>query len=144
VLSWSQLGTREAQFSTQALIFSAPHAFPRQLLSSWTAGVLLAMLTGGGLGLRLILARDAQGFFAWTVAALFIPALALALGVCTESRKPFEAIYTVWWYTGPLHHIPELDFIGTDPASSTPVRYLEATIALLLIACLWRRVRLSR
>ena len=142
-LLWSQLGTREAQFSTQAIIFSAPHAFPRQLLSSWTAGVVLALLTGGGLGLRLILARDMEGLFGWVVAALFIPALALALGVCTESRKPFEAVYTAWWYIGPLHQMRKLDFIGTQPASSTPVRYLAASMALLLVSCFWRKARLS-
>jgi hypothetical protein len=143
-LLWSQLGTREARFSTQAIIFSAPHAFPRQLLSSWTAGVVLALLTGGGLGLRLMLARDAKGLFGWAVAAFFIPALALALGVCTESRKPFEAVYTAWWYLGPLQQIRKLDFIGTQPASSTPVLYLAASMALLLlVACFWRKARLS-
>jgi hypothetical protein len=143
-LLWSQLGTREARFSTQALIFSAQHSFPRQLLSSWTAGVLLAILTGAGLGLHLLLARDLKGLFALTVGALFIPALALALGVCTESRKPFEAVYTVWWYIGPLHHIRKLDFIGADPASSTPVLYFTVSLVLLLVACFWRRVRLSQ
>jgi hypothetical protein len=142
-LLWSQLGTREARFSTQAIIFSAPHAFPRQLLSSWTAGVALALLTGGGLGLRLMLARDTEGLYGWAVAAFFIPALALALGVCTESRKPFEAVYTAWWYIGPLHQMRKLDFIGTHPASSTPVLYLAASIALLLVACFWRKARLS-
>jgi hypothetical protein len=141
-LLWSQLGTLEAQFSTQALIFSAPHSFPRQLLSSWAAGVLLAMLTGGGLGLRLILARDTESVFGWAVAALFIPALALALGVCTESRKPFEALYTAWWYIGPLHQLRNLDFIGTQPASSTPVLYLAASMAMLLVACFRRKARL--
>ncbi|MEI9979843.1 MAG: hypothetical protein WDN23_12770 [Edaphobacter sp.] len=142
-LLWSQLGTREAQFSTQAIIFSAPHAFPRQLLSSWAAGVVLALLTGGGLGLRLMLARDTDGLFGWVVAAIFIPALALALGVCTESRKPFEAVYTAWWYIGPLHQMRKLDFIGTQPTSSTPGLYLAASLMLLLVACLWRRGRLA-
>ena len=143
-LLWSQLGTREAQFSTQALVFCAPHAFPRQVLSSWTAGVLLAAITGGGLGIHLVLARDSEGFLAWAAATLFIPALALMLGVCTESPKAFEAIYTVWWYIGPLHHIRKLDFIGTDPASSTPGIYLAASMGLLLVACFWRKARLSR
>jgi hypothetical protein len=142
-LLWSQLGTRELQFSTQALIFSAPHAFPRQVLASWTAGVLLAVITGGGLGLHLVFARDREGLLAWAVGALFIPALALMLGVCTESPKAFEAIYSIWWYIGPLHHIRNLDFIGTDSASSTPILYLAASMGLLLVSFFWRKVRLS-
>jgi hypothetical protein len=142
-LLWSQLGTRESQFSTQALIFSAPRAFPRQILATWTAGVLLAVITGGGLGMHLVFARDWEGLFAWAVGALFIPALALMLGVCTESPKAFEAIYSVWWYIGPLHHIRNLDFIGTESASSTPALYLAASMGLLLVSCFWRKVRLS-
>ncbi len=142
-LLWSQLGTREAQFSTHALIFSAPHAFPRQILASWTAGVLLAVITGGGLGLHLVFARDWEGLATWVVGALFIPTLALALGVCTGSPKAFEAIYSIWWYIGPLHHLGKLDFIGTDPASSSPALYLAASMGLLLVACFWRRARLA-
>jgi hypothetical protein len=81
--------------------------------------------------------------FGWAVAALFIPALALAFGVCTESRKSFEAVFTAWWYIGPLHQMRKLDFIGTQPASSTPVLYPAASMALLLVACFWRKARLS-
>lgn len=143
VLLWSQMGTREAQFSTQSLIFSGPRVFPRQLLAIWTAGVFLAALTGGGLGLHLLLARDSQGLEAWSAGALFIPAMALALGVCTESRKSFEALYTAWWYMGPLHHIPKLDFMGTTPESSTPALYVAACVLLVLVACSWRKIRLS-
>jgi len=65
------------------------------------------------------------------------------LGVCTESPKTFEAIYSVWWYVGPLHHIRQLDFIGTDSASSTPILYLAVSMGLLLVSCFWRKVRLS-
>jgi hypothetical protein len=142
-LLWSQLGTRESQFSTQALIFSAPHTFPRQILAAWTAGVLLAVITGGGLGLHLAFARDREGLLAWAAGALFIPALALMLGVCTESPKTFEAIYSIWWYIGPLHHIRNLDFIGTNSVSSTPTLYFGASMGLLLVSCFWRKVRLS-
>jgi len=142
ILLWSQMGTREVQFSTHALIFSAPHAFPRQLLATLTAGVVVAVLTGAGLGLHLLLARNFEGLAAWTVGALFIPALALALGICTESRKPFEALYTAWWYIGPLHHIPKLDFMGTTARSSTPGSYFAAFILLVMVAYAWRGVRM--
>jgi hypothetical protein len=142
-LLWSQLGTREARFSTGSLIFSAQRAFPRQLLAAWTGGVLVAALTGGGLALRLLVAGDLPALAGWAAGTCFIPSLALALGVCSESRKPFEALYTVWWYIGPLHHIPKLDFMATTPASSTPVIYFVASAVLVTTACAWRRVRLT-
>lgn len=142
-LLWSQMGTREQMFSTGALIFSAPRAAPRQLLASYAAGVLLAAFTGGGLGLHLLFARDFAGLAAWSVAALFIPAMALALGVTTGSRKAFEAIYTAWWYLGPLHHLPRFDFMATTAQSSSPLGYLVATAVLVLLAYSWRTVRLA-
>jgi hypothetical protein len=142
-LLWSQMGTREARFSTGSLIFSAQRVFPRQLLAAWTAGVVVAVATGGGLAVRLLLVRDFAGLAAWMAGALFIPSLALALGVCTESRKPFEAFYTAWWYIGPMHHIPAADFMGTTAASSTPAMYLAASAVLLIAALSWRKARLA-
>jgi len=144
MLIWSQMGTRQATFATGSLIFSAPHAIPRQLLATYAAGVLVAALTGGGLGLPLLAARDVAGLGAWASGALFIPALALALGVITGTRKFFEALYIAWWYVGPLHHTPPLDFMGTTAMSSTPLRYLIAAPALVLVAYLWRKVKLAR
>lgn len=143
VLIWSQMGTREAQWSTGALIFSAPRAMPRQLMASYAAGVIVALATGGGLALHLLFVADLAGLGAWAAGVLFIPALALALGVCSGSRKFFEALYTVWWYMGPMHHIRQIDFMGTTAASSTPGPYLAAAVLLVLVAYAWRRVRLQ-
>jgi hypothetical protein len=143
MLVWSQMGSRETQHDTGSLIFSAPHAAVRQLMAMYAAGIFLAALTGGGLALRMFLANDWPGLFAWAAGALFIPALALACGVLTSSRKPFEALYTAWWYIGPLHHIRNLDFVGTTAQSSTPLAYALAAVLLVTIACLWRRHRLA-
>jgi hypothetical protein len=142
-LLWSPMGTREAQYSTRTLIFSAPRAFPRQLLAVWGAGVLVAMLTGCGLAVRELLAGDWPGLYAWLAGALFIPSLALALGVWTESRKPFEGLYTAWWYLGPLHHIRTADFMGTTAQSSRAGLFVTLAVLLLMGACGWRRVRLA-
>jgi hypothetical protein len=142
-LIWSQMGTREAQYFTGALIFSAPRAIPRQLLATYAAGALVAAITGGGLGLHLLFARDFAGLGAWSAGAFFIPALALMLGVTTGSRKFFEALYTAWWYVGPLHHIRQADFMGTTAQSSTPIGYLAAAAAMVLVAYSWRTVKLA-
>lgn len=143
LLLWSSMGVREAQFSTGALVFSAPHAARRQLLASYAAGVIVAALTGSGLALRLGIAGDLAGLAAWAAAALFIPALALALGVWAGSSKPFEALYTAWWYVGPLHHIRGLDFMGTTPASSTAPGYAAAALLLVCVAYAGRKAKLA-
>ena len=143
-LLWSQLGSRETRFHTEALIFSAPRAFPRQLLAVYAAGAAVTVLTGTGLALHLLFTGHLTALAAWLTAALFIPALALALGVLTQSRKPFEALYVVLWYIGPLHHLHTLDFIGTTPASTNTPLYLIAAAALLACTLLFRKVQLSR
>ena len=143
ILLWSEMGTREVRFSTTSLIYSTRNAFPEQLLALWTSGFLVAVLTGGGLGLRLLAAGDFTGLESWLAAALFIPSLALALGVCTSGRKAFEALYTAWWYIGPLHHAPGIDFMATTPASSNPLGYTVASALLVASAYAWRRTRLA-
>ena len=143
ILLWSQMGSREARHATESLIFSSDHALLRQLPASWAAGVIVALMTGGGLGIRLLLAGDHTGLFAWFAGALFIPSLALALGVWSGSGKAFEAIYTVWWYVGPMHHIPGVDFMGTTSASSQPLSFLLLTLFCLTAAFVGRRRKLA-
>jgi hypothetical protein len=143
ILLWSQMGSRESRYATGSLVFSAPHALQRQLPAAWVAGVIVTALAGGGLGIRLLLARDLHGLAGWAVAACFIPSLALALGVWSGSSKFFEALYTVWWYTGAAHHVRGLDYTGTVAASSTPGLYLSLTVALLASCWMRRRTQLA-
>src|ERR1700676_1803467 len=143
ILLWSQMGAREARYETQPLIFSSPRALHRQLPAAWTAGVLVALLTGAGVGARLLIGADWQGLAGWLAGALFIPSLALTLGVWSGTTKLFEAVYTVWWYMGALHHVPDLDFTRGTPTSSAPLAYLVAAVLLLAASFAGRRVRLG-
>ena len=85
---------------------------PRQLLAIWFAEVLIAVGAGGGVAVRLLLARNYAGLLGWCAGALFIPTLALVLGVWTASCRPFEGVFTGLWYMGPLNRIPGFDFTG--------------------------------
>lgn len=143
ILVWSSMGARERRNETEALIFSSARALPRQLPAVWTAGVVVALLTGGGVGIRMLMRGDMPALASIVAGAFFIPSLALALGVWSGSSKPFEAIYTVWWYVGPAHHIPGLDFMGVTAASSQPVTFAVGALALVAVAYLGRRNRIG-
>jgi len=143
LLIWSQMGCREARNATGPLLFSSERALTRQLPALWTAGVLVAAITGGGVGLRLLLSADWSGLAAWISAAIFIPSLALTMGTWSGSSMPFEALYTVWWYIGPGHQMPGLDFIGTTAPSSRAADYAFAAVALLAFSYWGRRTRLG-
>jgi hypothetical protein len=143
MLVWSQMGSREARYATGALIFSSPRALQRQLPAVWVAGVLVTLATGGGLAIRLLIARDWHELAGFAAAVCFIPSLALALGILTGGSKFFEALYTAWWYTGAAHHLRGGDFTGTVAASSTPVVYLALTGLLLAVCWTRRRTQLA-
>jgi hypothetical protein len=143
ILVWSQMGCREARHATSALLFSSERALTRQLPALWTAGVAVAALTGSGVGIRLLMTGDWPGLAAWISAAIFIPSLASALGIWSGSSIPFEALYTVWWYVGPAHQTPSLDFVGTTLTSSRPAEYALAAVILLAVSYCGRRVRLG-
>lgn len=147
VLLWSSLGVRESREQTHQLLFSAPHPISRQLPALWLAGVILALLTGSGFAVRLLLQGNGQAFFAWLVGALFIPTSALCLGVWSGSSKPFEILYTLLWYLGPMHEFPTLDFMGSAPAivaTHYPLFYLFLTVIFAAAAFAGRRFQLSR
>lgn len=143
ILIWSQMGCRESRFNTQPILFSCERSLGRQLPALWAAGVVVALLTGGGVGIRLLLANDLHSFAAWFAGACFIPSFALACGIWSGSSKMFEAIYTVWWYIGPAHQVRGLDFMATSSASSTFGIYAAASLLLMAVAYYGRRVRLA-
>jgi hypothetical protein len=143
VLVWSQMGSREARNATQSLIFSSPRALYRQLPAAWAAGVVVAALTGGGAAIRLLIAADWHALAAWFAGVLFIPSMALALGVWSGSSKAFEALYTVLWYIGPAHQSPAWDFMGSSAASQSPKLYLLLAAALMVASYGGRRLRLA-
>jgi hypothetical protein len=145
ILLWSAMGTREARHGTEQLIFSAPRVLPRQLPAGWLVGVLIAVVTGGGVAVRVLLARNYSGFLGWFAGALFIPTLALALGVWTGSSRPFEGLFTALWYIGPLNRVPGFDFTGCANGPHTvkdACLYLVLTAALLISALFGRRQQL--
>lgn len=133
VLIWSNLGVRENRFGTAQILFSCAKIVPRQILACWLSGVVVAAVTGAGAGARLLLVGDNTGALAWCAGALFIPSLALALGVISGTAKSFEGLFTVLWYIGPMNQTRGLDFSGAA-RSAHPAR--DAAIYLLLSAVL--------
>jgi hypothetical protein len=145
ILLWSSMGIREVQHQTHQLLFSAPHPISRQLPAVWLAGFVVAILTGSGFALRLLLSGNWRGLFAWLVGALFIPTAALALGIWSGSVKPFEILYTLLWYLGPMHAFPTFDYAASAPATPAthyPLFYLALTAVFAAAGLLGRKRQL--
>jgi hypothetical protein len=134
---WSKLGTRDSICNTEKLLFSAPHANLRQLPATYTAAVTVALAFASAALAKLLIARDGRGIFVVVVGAMLIPAFALACGTLTKTNKLFEALYIVFWYTGPVQTGgPLLDYTGSNAtvrASYQPEQLLLAAIVCLAI-----------
>ena len=138
VLIWSSMGVREVQNRTDQLIFSASHPLTRQLPVTWLSGLILTALVGSGVLLRLLIDGNADGAVMWAVGALFIPSLALALGVLSGSSKVFQIVYLALWYIGPMQGVTRFDFMGLEPeeavAEGVPLIFVGAAVILLVLA----------
>lgn len=146
LLIWSAMGTRETRLRTDQLVFSTAHPLRRQLPACWLAGVIIALVTGGGTGIRLLVAGEQLGLIAWIVGAFFIPTMALALGVWSGSSKLFEVLYLFLWYLGPANHVGPIDFMGAmGPLlpPRTPIFFLTVTGVLALFALAGRKRQLT-
>lgn len=137
---WSEMGVRERKYGVDQLLFSAPSPLWRQLPASWTAGVLLYVILGSGALLRF-LGEPAllPGFLA---GALFIPSLALLLGVVGGTERPLQILLLIFWYLGPLNELAAFDITGATDAGlalGAPWYYLAASLPLVGAALLARR-----
>lgn len=141
VLIWSAMGTREERFGTRGLLFSSPGILTRQLPACFASGFAIAAIAGGGIAVRLLLTGQSRALLGWLAGAIFLPSMAMVLGVLSGSGKAFEAILTVLWYIGPMNHTPGMDYTG---ASSGPlvvryaILYLVFSASFLAIAFLGR------
>lgn len=132
----SSLGCREEQHETGLLVFSSPGALWRQFPASLLAGIAVMVLTGCGTAIGNIRGGDWMSLAAWVTGALFVPSMALALGVWSGSSKLFEVLYTLLWYIGPMNQVPFLDFMGATSAAGDQGYFLYyLASSAFLIAC---------
>jgi hypothetical protein len=147
LLVWSKFGVRESRHHTEPVVFSTPHPLGRQFVAAWLAGVLVTMAAGSGVALTMLRSGLDPRLLAWISAAVFIPTLALALGVWSGSSKLFEALYMVIWYIGPISGLASLDFMGaTADSIALQQRWFIplVTVVLLGLAALGRARMIRR
>ncbi len=133
ILLVSSTGNREARFNMQQIAFSSASPLWRQLPAQWLAGFLVILVMGSGAAVKFLAGGNSAGLLAFLSGALFIPSLALALGVWSGSSKPFEIVYVSLWYLGPLNKVPGLDFIGAQ-TNGRPEFFIPLSLALIAFA----------
>lgn len=129
----SAMGNRERKNNTSQMVFSSARPVLRQLPGAWLAGILATALLVIAGAVFYLSSNNLLGLAGWAGAVIFVPTLALALGVFSSGSRVFEVVYVIWWYIGPLQKFPGLDF-----TKSAPLIYLLAAVGLLLLSMYWR------
>jgi hypothetical protein len=130
---WSEMGNRERKNNTFQMVFSSARPVLRQLPAAWLAGVLATALFSIAGAVLFLSNGDLPALAGWVGAVIFIPTLALALGVFSSGSRVFEVVYVIWWYAGPFQKSQGMDF-----TSGPPQVYLLAAAGLLLLSAYWR------
>jgi hypothetical protein len=130
---WSTMGNRERKNNTSQMVFASARPVLRQLPAAWLAGVLATALLVIGGAVFSFSNGDLPGLAGWVGAVVFVPTLALALGVFSSGSRVFEVAYVIWWYIGPLQKT-----LGMDFTAGAPQVYLLAAAGLLLLSAYWR------
>jgi len=141
VLIWSSLGNREIRHNAQQILFSSAAPLVRQLPATWLAGFIVAVLTGSGAAVKLLSSGDSSGLLAWFSGALFIPSLALALGVWSKSQKLFEVLYIALWYLV-LNGVSAVDYLGANSSGNISF-FMPLTLGLIVMAFIGRARQLQ-
>jgi hypothetical protein len=129
----SEMGNRERKNNTSQMVFSSARPVLRQLPAAWLAGVLVTALLVIAGAVVFFINGDLPALAGWVGAVIFIPSLALALGVFSSGSRVFEVVYVIWWYVGPLQKTQWVDF-----TAGAPQIYLLAAAGLLLLSAYWR------
>jgi hypothetical protein len=117
------------------------HPVRNQFIVLWLAGIIVAYLTGSGAMIHFIVAGEWESLKAMVVGGLFIPTLAVALGIWSGNGKLFQVVFMLMWYLGPLNKLDVMDFMGSTPQAldrGVYQYYLLATIILLMLAVIGR------
>jgi hypothetical protein len=67
------------------------------------------------------------------------------MGIWVGNGRLFEIIYLLWWFTGPLNHLPVLDYLAMLSPEKTmqfSLIFLIGTLLLLLVSCVRRKQHL--
>jgi hypothetical protein len=142
ILVWSEMGVREIKYQTYQTVFSTAHPVRRQFWAIWMAGVIVAIAMGAGFALRMIITGSGQNLYAVAIGALFVPSLALALGVWTNGSRTFQITYLLLWYLNIQSGAAVFDYRGATPeaiSSGIPLYYFIITIILIALAVLGRQ-----
>ena len=135
------IGSREFVSGVDQILVTNSRATANRVIAASLAGVILMAACGSGVLVRILLGGHSGLILGWLGGALFVPALSLLLGELSRSQRPFEAVYLLIWYLGPIHGNRALDFAGsTIERGNATQGALFVIVAFMMVGLVvWRR-----
>jgi len=114
----------------------------------WVAGMMVTICVSLVPGMRFLLTGDWYAVFGWGTGVVFVPALALALGVWTNGPRMFEMVYFILWFLGIYSggSIAMFDFLGRNQVNAQfgiPIYYILLTAVLMILAVTGRHKQIA-
>lgn len=131
----ADLSTREQVSGSRALVFSTPHLKP--LFVWWKFGsALLVALSFVAVAAAKLVFVDPDSALSLMIGAMFVAAIATALGIMTSNPKTFLAVFLLFWYVAMSggKESPSLDFAGWFGSATATVRLTYAGLSFLMLA----------
>ncbi|MFD0884679.1 hypothetical protein ACFQ08_08950 [Streptosporangium algeriense] len=130
ILIWSRLGTQRHENGVETLMAAYP-ATGHRLFAEWAAGVVLTALAGAAPLASAVITSGTASVGIWVAAVLFVPSLALALGVLSRTHRLFQVVYLVLWYVA-VNGVSFLDYMGLHREGGPSFVLVSALAAALL------------
>ncbi len=135
---WADIATKEKQYSTHYFTYAAYRPLQRLLSSQLLAGILLALILAAPVIIRYVWNGEFMTVATIVIAAVFLMASSVAIGIVTGSDRLFNILFFMLSYAN-LNVIPALDYYGAVNSGTGYITImLSLTMALLIIAYLWR------
>jgi hypothetical protein len=134
VLIWSRLGSQRVEQDLEEMLRAYPRP-RRRVLAEWSAGVVLTTVLASGPGLRMVAGGDRPGIAAWVGGVLFVPSVALLLGLISRSHRLFQALYLPLWFLM-VNGVAAVDYLGAVRSQGRPAgppATLIVSVALVLL-----------
>jgi hypothetical protein len=134
---WSEMGFQERFFNVHPVLYATNLNLARHALVSWGAALVLVLMMMSGLVVKAIWLKDGHLLLIVLAAAGLAPAVALASGAASGSRRPFEAVFALCWYAGPVEDyylFAQLYFTPYTRLAGLAVATIGASALLVLAA----------
>ncbi|MGD8190634.1 hypothetical protein ACQCN2_11705 [Brevibacillus ginsengisoli] len=115
---WAKMGSQAKIHKVTEIIHSSSRFPVSHTVLVWGCGIIVSLFATSGMLLSSAFSLNWYTLFSLLASACFISGLAIILGTYIGNSRPFEIIFLLVWYLGPINQLSYFDFIGSTPKAN--------------------------